>query len=690
MALDRMESGILRQYLLAVAYADTGDESSVAGIAAERLKFDESKLSLSAIWRDKADLDEAVFGEYADFVGLADSFMAAAADRAKLGDSKANLARLASAGGREAGLRKDLTKGRDALLADFDRRLRGPLQNSLAVARGDAASAAWRSLIALGALTLAAVAIGIALGIRMMRQIREPIGKLVDGMNQIASGDRAARLEDVGVAEFEELESGFNDMAERLEEAEGGLMRSYGAQRRLLDEIPVGFLTIGPDFRVGPEFSKATERILGKADIAGASFSGLLFPVDSCPEAEGLRRYLKQLFENTTADKDFLDEMNPVVAIALRGADGERDVAIGFDRLYEGDRVTDVLATIEDRTETIAAEQALEEERRSRRRDSDSIQAILSIGPGPLKDFFTETRESVVRIREYLGRLVEAENIHACFRLLHSVKGAAGSFGIESIAMSAHEAEGIFAEMRESGRAPTTQELVRINVLLGMMGEELDAFEDLVMRLKATLARLEDMDARGEERNELAEFLATLPPMVEQLRKSLAKPIDLALDIQVDELPHLREMRTAIIHLIRNSADHGLEDEYERLFQGKEKAGKITLCIRRKEGNEGACIVEVEDDGQGINFDRIAERGIEAGFLPKGSGVPDRQRLLSLLFRPGFSTKDKVDEISGRGVGLDCVRDIVKSLDGRIAVSSTRGRGTKFSLTIPIPAPEPT
>jgi Chemotaxis protein histidine kinase and related kinases len=558
------------------------------------------------------------------------------------------------------------------------------LQQSFVAVRSDATRVAWRSIALLGALTFAAIGVGAVLGARLTRQIRAPIGRLVEGMGQIALGDRAARLEDVGVDEFRELESGFNDMAERLEEAEQGLRRSLDGQRKILDEIPVGFLTIGPDFRVGPEYSVATERILGRSDIAGTHFPELIFERSNSQGIEGLKRFLKQVFENRTADKDFLDEINPVSSISIEEKDGERDVAIRFDRIYEDGKVVDLLATIEDKTEAIEAGRALEEEKRQHKRDSDSIQAILSIGPGPLKDFFSETRELIARIRSDLGRLDDAAAIHACFRSLHSIKGAAGSFGIEAIAMTAHEAEDIFSALRDSGRAPTTQELVRINVLLGTIGQELDAFEDMVLRLKSTLARLEYSDSLGAQRSELEEFGQSLSLMVEQLGRTLSKPMELALDLSVSELPHLREMRNVIIHLIRNAADHGLEDEYERLFHGKDKRGKIKLSVRGEGDGPSLYLIDVEDDGQGLDFERIAARGVERGLVPASeAGALNSKRLLSLLFMPGFSTKDKADEISGRGVGLDLVRDTVRSLGGRIAVTSIRGKGTKFSISIP-------
>jgi signal transduction histidine kinase len=681
-ALDTMESTILREGLFTLAYQS--DPSEIPAILAERRAFERQKNELARILPEAAAaINGKILADYADYVALQDSIIEVSSKRIRLMDEGAS-GKLISEANKEVWALKDaLIAAQSSFSVEFQGKVRGPIMMDLQTARDYASATAWRSLVLLGILTLAAIAIGGLVGTMLLRSIRVPIAGLVDGMDRIASGDREARLEDVGVAEFEELQSGFNDMAERLDEAEQGLKRSYEGQRKLLDALPVGFLTMGRDFRVEPEYSLATERLIRRSDIAGTAFPELLFPSGEDGRKAELGRYIKQLFENRTADDDFLAEMNPVRELRFGGDEGERFLAVSFDRLCDDSRVESVLATIEDRTEVLAAETALEAERRSHKRDSDSIQAILSIGPGPLKDFFTETREMIGRIREGLGRLDDAAEINSCFRLLHSIKGAAGSFGIEAIVMTAHEAEDIFAELRETEQAPSTQELVRINLLLGSIGEALDGFEDLVQRLKSTLSALEESDARGEERNELDEFLKSLPTMVDQLQRSLAKPMRLETKVEIGEIPRLKEMRQVIIHLIRNAADHGLEDEYERLFQGKAKDGRIWLRIRPKDEKRSAYLIEVEDDGQGINFDRIAEKALEKGLLAKEEPAADKSRLLSMLFRPGFSTKEKADEISGRGVGLDLVRDIVKSLGGNISVSSSRGRGTKFTITVP-------
>ncbi|MDR1461927.1 MAG: Hpt domain-containing protein [Azoarcus sp.] len=133
-------------------------------------------------------------------------------------------------------------------------------------------------------------------------------------------------------------------------------------------------------------------------------------------------------------------------------------------------------------------------------------------------------------------------------------------------------------------------------------------------------------------------------------------------------------------HLLRNALAHGIEPTEIRHASGKPEIGQITLTARQ-EGNE--IVIELADDGAGLNFDRIIERARARGLLGP-SEVPDERRLTNLIFVPGFSTAEKVSAVSGRGVGMDIVKAETAAVGGRIDVSSTPGTGTLFSIFLPL------
>ncbi|MGB0127362.1 MAG: Hpt domain-containing protein [Rhodocyclaceae bacterium] len=141
----------------------------------------------------------------------------------------------------------------------------------------------------------------------------------------------------------------------------------------------------------------------------------------------------------------------------------------------------------------------------------------------------------------------------------------------------------------------------------------------------------------------------------------------------------LEKITGPLEHLLRNAISHGLEDRETRLGQGKPEIGEIALTLAQ-EGNEIA--IDFVDDGSGLNFDRIRERAVEAGLLQLDA-VPNEADLIDLIFRPGFSTASQVSAISGRGVGMDVVRNSVYALGGRMEMTSAAGKGTRLRILLP-------
>lgn len=135
-----------------------------------------------------------------------------------------------------------------------------------------------------------------------------------------------------------------------------------------------------------------------------------------------------------------------------------------------------------------------------------------------------------------------------------------------------------------------------------------------------------------------------------------------------------------LVHMVRNAVDHGLEPPDEREQAGKPREGIVRLSAHHSGGN---VFIELQEDGRGLDRDRIAAKAVEKGIIPSDKGMSN-QAVYSLIFAPGFSTAEKVTDLSGRGVGLDVVRRNVEELDGHIAVNSEPGNGTTFTLRLPL------
>jgi two-component system, chemotaxis family, sensor histidine kinase and response regulator PixL len=174
------------------------------------------------------------------------------------------------------------------------------------------------------------------------------------------------------------------------------------------------------------------------------------------------------------------------------------------------------------------------------------------------------------------------------------------------------------------------------------------------------------------------------PRLLQQLTDSHSKPVELVLSgthVLVDKVV-AEKLYDPLLHLIRNAFDHGIEAPEVRHTQGKPAVGRIEIRATQQ-GNQ--TIIDVKDDGQGINLQRIAQQAIDLNLLTpeQVNNIPESQ-LLDVLFQPGFSTAAQVNDLSGRGIGLDVVNNQLQSMNGSIAISTAPQQGTTFTLKIPL------
>jgi len=174
------------------------------------------------------------------------------------------------------------------------------------------------------------------------------------------------------------------------------------------------------------------------------------------------------------------------------------------------------------------------------------------------------------------------------------------------------------------------------------------------------------------------------PRIVRSMARDLGKEVNLQIFGEETELDRsvVDEIGDPLIHLIRNAMDHGLENPEQRQAAGKPRVGSLILSAVH-EGNQ--IIISIKDDGNGIDTERVGRKALEKGLISEEQLAAMSQReLFDLIFLPGFSTKDKASDLSGRGVGMDVVKTNIKKLNGLIEVKSEKGLGSEFILRLPL------
>jgi two-component system chemotaxis sensor kinase CheA len=170
--------------------------------------------------------------------------------------------------------------------------------------------------------------------------------------------------------------------------------------------------------------------------------------------------------------------------------------------------------------------------------------------------------------------------------------------------------------------------------------------------------------------------------LVRDLTRKNGKKVRLEFSGEETELDKtiIEQLADPMMHMVRNSLDHGLEGSEERVAQGKSAEGTLVLSASHQAGH---IVIEITDDGRGLNTEKILAKARERGLVAEGQN-PSENEIFFLIFEPGFSTAEVVTDVSGRGVGMDVVRRQIQGLRGRIEIRSTRGRGTTFLLRVPL------
>ncbi len=211
-------------------------------------------------------------------------------------------------------------------------------------------------------------------------------------------------------------------------------------------------------------------------------------------------------------------------------------------------------------------------------------------------------------------------------------------------------------------------QLRELDETLNMVGRSVSDLQNLMMNIRMI---------------PLNQIFNRFPRTVRDLAMKMGKEVDFSIEGGDTELDRsvLDGLNDPLLHLIRNAIDHGIESPDVREGEGKSRTGTLKLSARRDRDN---VLIVIEDDGAGINVEKVKKKAVERGLITEETAESySPEQVYDLLFQPGFSTADKITDVSGRGVGLDVVKTSIESLKGTIKVDSAEGEGTRFELVLP-------
>ena len=533
---------------------------------------------------------------------------------------------------------------------------------------------------------------------------------IVNGLNHLESckyylfkeNERNLKNLEAQTIEIEEARDEIAAWNEVLEETVALRTQSI---RNLLNNAGQGFLSFGLDLRIHDEYSTECNRIFAK-DIHGFKFSRLLFPND-----EDQISFLEALLSKILKTQDeslreiYLPLLPPEVMI------GNKFISIDYKIIYQSNKSENFcMAILTDITDHRSLESLIEQER-------NLLKMVVEVVVN-FNDFILNVRDfqnfCEVRLQEIINSNKTLENIVTeIYRHVHTFKGNFSQLGLISVIENLHDLESQIVNFKKNIGNKNLQDVKEFFAgflifswlekdmagLHDILGEDFFSQEDELVISKHKLLEIEKKittllspseckmlipELRKLRHRPLDTLLKSYPEYVANLAERLEKliyPVVMNTEIILVNPDLYHDFTNSLVHVFRNAVDHGLEAPDERLDKGKDEYGNIVVSLTSKEKQ---IILSIKDDGRGIDAGIIRSKAVESGIRT----VEEVERLtddeaVQLIFADGFSTKEDVDELSGRGVGLAAVLDELTKLGGFLRVKTEINKGTEFSFSLP-------
>ncbi|MBU9281076.1 MCP four helix bundle domain-containing protein [Burkholderia multivorans] len=565
---------------------------------------------------------------------------------------------------------------------------------------------------AIGGVAGTVVVLLTALGFVLYRQITRPLSRMQMMMSEIATSQDFTRRVPVGrMDEIGHSIVAFNGMIEKIQENAAQLKQKTADIQAMLQNMQQGILTVVEGGVVHAEYSAYLETIFETRDIAGRDLMALVF--DDSDLGSDARSQVEAAVHACLGEDSMNFAFNEhllVNEVAKRMPDGRHKwLDLSWSAITdETDTVVRLMLCVRDVTEIRElTAQAGEQQRRL-----EMIGEILAISQDKFHDFvhsakgFLSENERMIRQHERADHSVVA----ALFRNMHTIKGNARTYSLQHLTNIVHEAEQAYESLRRADSGPEwnrdalMEDLARVReaidhyatinaVTLGRSGGPADgAPADYLMVERAHISESLRMLDRADPAN-AADWRAARDAVRRMLSQLGTQGIGDALGGVIESLPSLATelgkpapvvhidsrgwrvrseiaptLKNVFMHLMRNAIDHGIETSDERRAAGKPAAGTIDVAV---DVDADALHFVLRDDGRGLALERIRAIAHERGWIDADAPALSDEAVAELIFRPGFSTARAVTEVSGRGVGMDAVRNFLKRDGGDIVLRFT-------------------
>lgn len=496
-------------------------------------------------------------------------------------------------------------------------------------------------------------------------------------------------------------------IAERARKETADIMRTVNEGLFLLDK----------DLKLGSERSMALNTIFRRENFQGISFEELLKEIVPEKILKTAVDYVSLLWGERVNEK-LVKTINPLNEVEVHfdnpaGGYDTHFLEFDFNRVKSAGSLSHLLVTVNDVTKRVMLSRELQESQEKAQAQLDLLLRILHVEPDSLTGFLNDAEVSLKMVNSILKEPAREESafrakIDGIYRQVHAVKGEASALGLKTVEQRAHAFEEALNELKERQTLSGSDFLplvIKLDDLFNhlaqvreMLGRLVDLHQAIANRRGPVQMEAEKVDRwlSGEHESQMPTAASevrqdeptvmldrTLGDLTQRVASTQSKEVQLQCSgLQSVPQAYQRAVKDITIQLVRNAIVHGIEMPSERSKANKPPTGTLVVEFANRDA-EGYELI-VQDDGRGLQLTRIKEVAIERGLITAAQGaVLDPRQTMALIFRPGFSTADRVTADAGRGAGMDLVRILVAELGGRVGLASAGGRFSKFKIWLP-------
>jgi signal transduction histidine kinase/HAMP domain-containing protein len=540
-------------------------------------------------------------------------------------------------------------------------------------------------------------------------KVSQPILQLKASAQIISQGDYSQRIDLDSNDEIGELAENFNEMRLKIEQFTKNLQGLVDQKTKeisdILNSIQQGIFTVNKDLTINTQHSAKAEEIYNISEFHNSNLQSL-FSISNQTHID-FQNWFK-LINNPKKLKRWkkYEELKPIAELTQLHNGTERIIQIDYQPIIENGELSKLMVLSTDVTQERKVMANLESAQHEQKLIMQRVIALINNDQDTLQDFFNHFDITIKALEIKEISKLNPEELNTLFRNFHTIKGNAGSLGFSEISRVSSLAEDILAQVKNKETPVNHTNYNNISQMLKREIHEIDLLKekiffdskDSMIINKTQFNELQNSIQKGEisDIDDISQKLIELnlspfrsmcskySNIITEYRKTYNKNVSDLVLTTPNELIHrdiLKKLDTAIVHLIRNALDHGIETNEERRDLTKAK-GLISMGISVQ---DKFIQLSVEDNGKGMNAEQLSLRAVSKGILNEASRVLlSEEEKIELIFSPGFSSKDEVSDISGRGFGMDIVKESIEAHGGTVAIETKWTLGTTVTLRLPL------